>query len=66
MVARLGRVIYWTACGAALLWGSIGILFGAFAPNARGFEAFIIAVAVIGAALIWGVSRAALYVLAGE
>ena len=60
MTARLGKVIYWTACGLVPLW-IIGSVFG-LEVSADVWPS----VAISGAILIWAIGRAALYVLSGK
>jgi len=61
MVARLGNVLYWAACGIAALLGALG-----------GFEFYAHkdATAMVGLALfgivVWLIGRACQYVLAGK
>ena len=61
MIARLGNVLYWAACGIAALSGALGA-----------FEFFVHkdAAAMIGLALfaiiVWLVGRAGQYILAGK
>jgi hypothetical protein len=63
MAARLGKVIYWTACGLVAVW-ALGSVFGF--PRSVDDWPYHISVVIVGATVIWAVGRAALYVLAGE
>lgn len=67
MAARLGQVIYWFACGAALIWGTGAVAVGLMdwhgpAPPMAG----VAFVGATGAAFFWLIGRAFLYVLAGR
>lgn len=62
MAARLGKVLYWTACGLAPLW-TVGDL---LSPQNEPDWLYHISAAVVGGLLIWGVGRAILYILAGK
>ena len=61
MIARLGNVLYWAACGIAVLLGALGA-----------YEFFVHrdAAAMVGLALFgviaWLAGRACQYVLAGK
>ena len=62
MASRLGNVIYWTACGLALLW-AVG---AAASMTSLHYWIHGTSIAIAGAAMIWGIGRAALYVLGGK
>ena len=64
MAARLGNAIYWAACMAALLW-TIYVLI-VTANYAHPDWSISTPIAIIGAGVIWGLGRAARYVLAGR
>lgn len=64
MVARLGDLIYWAACIAALLW-TIYVLI-VTATYAHPDWTISAPIAIVGAVVIWSVGRAARYVLAGR
>lgn len=72
MVKRLGRVIYWTGCGIAVLAIAAVLLFLAFGWFATGGVRFGALAELAGlygivpAAVSFGIGRAALYVLADE
>ncbi len=65
MAARLGLVLYWTACAlAAVVFLSLSIVgFGA-ADWSSTVVVFLFA--AVAAGLIWAVGRAAFYILAGK
>ena len=63
MAARLGKVLYWICCGAALLLGVAGVY--AFS-NAPADPEFFGGLFVFIAAIVYGVGRAIRYVLAGH
>jgi hypothetical protein len=64
MLARLGKVIYWTANTAALLWLVIGLwaIKNGLGPH---WEVTVLAV-IAPAILIYLAGRAVLYILANE
>jgi hypothetical protein len=62
MASRLGNVIYWTAFGLALLWAA-GVIVE-MAPSHQWIHGTSLAIA--GATVIWGIGRAAKYVLGEE
>jgi hypothetical protein len=69
MIARLGYVLYWIACGVAglLLLGVIvglGVLVTGYSTDPFNTLAGV-ALCAVGAVLCWGVGRAFRYVLAG-
>lgn len=67
MAARLGRVIYWTGCGMAVIAVLLaGIVFFSWRmpPPVEAIEWIIRYLAA--AVVFWLVGRAARYVLAGE
>jgi hypothetical protein len=69
MIARLGYVLYWIACGAAglLLLGVIaglGILVTGYSTDPSSTLAGMALCAVV-AGLCWGVGKAFRYILAG-
>ena len=61
MAARLGNVLYWTACGLAVLLlvaAAATVLFG------TGRDApFIAAIEAVAAVVIWGIGLAIRYIL---
>jgi hypothetical protein len=62
MASRLGNVIYWTAFGLALLWAA-----GAIVETASSHQWIHgSSLAIAGATVIWGIGRAAKYVLGEE
>ncbi len=61
MIARLGNVLYWAACGAAVLLGALG----AFEFFVHKDSEAIVVFAVLGL-LVWLVGRACRYILAGR
>jgi len=63
MPARLGKVIYWIACGLAPIW-MVGSAFSL--PWPVHDWPLGISEVIAGALLIWGIGRAALYILSGE
>ena len=70
MLARLGQVLYWAACGIAALctaWGlfvfGIILVGGSTDPMATGLYGTKWLIGAIGA---WLIGRATLYVLAGK
>ena len=63
MLARLGQVIYWAACGIAV----VVVLFGIAMSFGDNDDSLIIIVgSLVYAALVWLLGRAALYVSAGK
>lgn len=65
MAGRLGNLIYWAACAAAVLW-TLFALYAGTSGVARPEWNVILPLAAIGAVVIWGAGRAARYVLAGK
>jgi len=62
MAARLGNVIYWTACIGAVAWAILVLVLTA---NLAHPDWTIYApIAIVGAVVIWSFGRAARYVLA--
>jgi hypothetical protein len=62
MAARLGIVIYWAACVAAVVWAAFVLV--STASLAHPDWTIYTPIAVVGAVVIWGFGRAARYVLA--
>lgn len=62
MAARLGTVIYWAACVAAVVWATFIFIFSA--NSAHPDWTVYTPIAIVGAIIIWGVGRAACYLLA--
>jgi len=63
MLERLGNVLYWAACGLAVIW-ALAWLVAAFSVG--GSTGIILTLGVAGAAVIWLVGRAVRYVLAAR
>ena len=61
MASRLGSVIYWVACVAAVLWA----VFVLIAASTLAHPDWTIStpIALVGAVVVWGLGRAARYVL---
>jgi hypothetical protein len=68
MRARLGKILYWAACGIAALFLLMGgvYLFGAiYLGTVKEWEAWLHAISLaLLAGLVWLVGRAILYLLA--
>jgi hypothetical protein len=61
MIARLGNVLYWAACGVAALLGALG----AYEFFVHKDSAAMIGLALFGL-IVWLVGRACQYILAGK
>ena len=63
MVERLGNVLYWTGCAAA-----VGVVILSSVNDVRRgtVDSFTITVAVVGAVGCWALGRALRYILAGR
>jgi hypothetical protein len=55
MAARLGNILYWTACAAAVLWALF--IFAATATLERPDWTIGTPVAIAGSFVIWGIGR---------
>ena len=64
MLARLGEVLYWTACGIGALLGMIGVY--AFFNDNRPYSWAPLLICWVVAGLVWLVGRGARYVLAAK
>ena len=64
MPARLGTLIYWGACVAAVVW-AVFILISS-ANLAHPDWTIYTPIALVGAGIIWGCGRAAHFLLAGR
>jgi hypothetical protein len=63
VVARLGQVLYWAACGLAALIAATGAYILMTGPeNDRGASVGMMGSSVV----VWLIGRACLYVLAGR
>lgn len=65
MIERLGRVLYWVACGVAVL-SLLLAAWSTFAAFYFGEGGFVAVGAAVFALAIWLVGRAILYVLAAK
>ena len=65
MLARLGRVLYWTTCGVAAVVFVLGTFMAAYAYPGTFTPSIAVGCAVISG-LIWLFGRGTLYVLAGK
>lgn len=63
VVQRLGNVLYWVGTGTAVLIVICGV--AAVVTGARAAGTLML-VSLIAAALIWGIGRAACYILSGR
>jgi hypothetical protein len=55
MAARLGNILYWTACAAAVIWALF--IFAATAPLERPDWTIGTPVVIAGSFVIWGIGR---------
>jgi hypothetical protein len=55
MAARLGNILYWTACAAAVLWALF--IFAATATLEHPDWTIWTPLAIVGSLIIWGTGR---------
>jgi hypothetical protein len=61
MATRLGQILYWAACGIAIVWLVMVLMRHVGAVDRRD-----VIIGVAGAALAWLIGRAAKYILVGR
>jgi hypothetical protein len=62
MIARLGNVLYWIGCAAAVLWLALSL----YGVSSKHSVDAIYIIAVVGPALVfWLAGRALRYILSG-
>ena len=64
MSVRLGHVIYWVACGLAVLW----VILAFVASSTRSVPEwwFDGTIGIVGGCVIWLIGRACRYILSGN
>jgi hypothetical protein len=68
-IARLGNVLYWTACALAFCWFVLSMLAVVPSPSGRwpsGEWGLGLGIGLVGGLIIWLIGRAIRYFLAGR